>query len=253
MGDYAVHCALSGLAISYGQPVVAWKVQFGKLNDSDKFPPGSLPVFGFYDNVGGVVDEKGNEVLEGDGMVAICHRHFWDELRSFGLISKEDKVLSFKYGMEFASKTVNERKAYSQTEIYMLAHFEFGSTISPWSYLRLLDKIVIGEQKMVSRDQIYKEDGISYGEKCGIFEKIILDMIIGWDSIADEEKDRISIDMENLVLAYSMKTISGRPILATQVTHAFQYPEYKLESKWFSMVSKKSRELRSIKIKNRKE
>ena len=84
MSCYSVHCVLSGLPISCGEPVVGWSLQKSKFEDDEKqYIPKSLPVIGLYDTYGGIEDNDGNCILRGSGMEAICHFDLWNALPQF--------------------------------------------------------------------------------------------------------------------------------------------------------------------------
>jgi len=267
MGDYSVHCALSGIPIRNGNPVVGWRLQHSKFKtiDENMFIPLSLPVHGFYDNGGGIEDKDGNNVLIGDGMVAICHESLWNTLPDFwnpldgdgpvceGMTKSHEKYLKeIKMHQELLASLKESDEQYEfwkcrATELYGAAHMALSShNMKIGCILKWIDKLYLGEPSKDDETEEKDKKKWPHADHFGTFERLILDVVIAGPSMPNF--DQTCIDIGRLIMAYSSTYYRGRPILPTQATHAEQYPDFKREKKWFQIVAKKVNELRANEV-----
>lgn len=223
MGDFSVHCCLSGLPITSNQPVVAFGLQKSKFKETNlcgyNFIPTTFPVHGYYDDCGGVTDKDGNDISP-NGSIAICHLDFWNALPKFwnkqdGEESLKDSILKAhaKY-LEDVSRYKALVDCSNDDNGFWKKRFEDKLWIAHSSidnnhrcFLKWMDKLYIGEPS--------SDDGVLYDERkdwsydklSGPFEQMILNLIINPNV---ENFEQICSDLEKLLIAYVSTYIRGQ-------------------------------------------
>lgn len=61
MGSFSVYCSISNITISDGQQCVLLPIREDKLSEAGKYVPAVLPIFGTYNDYGGIYDIEENE------------------------------------------------------------------------------------------------------------------------------------------------------------------------------------------------
>lgn len=258
MGEFAVHCMLSGLPISSGDPVVLVPLIHTVYKDSlDKeWLPNGMPVRGFYNNYGDIDDADGNDVPHPIGHWGICHLSLWEELHGWwekedDLTSMEDlfKLISEKYEKEMdgykrivaESAHLNDPKYTEHWQNYIdnpiqvvySASYEVKNGVNRWW---MISKMFLGHPQKNISEHINSD-----------FENSLYQMIIdkSWNEL-------ICYDLETLATVYCTVHWTGRPIMPTDTSYAIQYPDYKKELKWFKIVTKLANTFRKEQIKSEK-
>ena len=275
MGDYAVTCALSGLPIKEGMPVIGWKVKespFGARNGDICFNPESIPVEGKYNAGGGIIAADGKG-LGGDGMTAICHKELWD--KQIKLFDHKDFAgepcqylrTHMKWVREKYLERLKQTKAMAEsckdgidgdigywsrkTEPFEVAEDTFSSVKSSGGvhFLWYLDKFFLGVRGKIDTSKMKWEESskISVEDSCGPFELLIYKLII--DGCPDETADML----EGMCKMYATEIFRNRPIMPSQMVRCVSYPEYQKEVKWLRTVNRLGTKLLNNENERRKE
>jgi len=258
MGSWCVVCALSGVPIRPGDPVIGWKVQlspFGALGSDPMFVPTSLPVIGKYDDYGGIEAEDADfnfdvsSALEGDGMNVICHLEMWkqavkqfdhkdfagkecpslkDSWEKVQRIYADDKLF---YNKISASKP-DDIHWQRRCDPMNMAHGALSRCEQGVNFIWYLNKFTLGVNGKVSTKGLkYDEiDLIPYADRAGEFETILLNGVI--NGFSDYQLELL----ENLCKVYATAIFRCRPILPDQCNRCVQYPDYKKENAWIKAV-----------------
>lgn len=257
MGDWSVHCAISGLSIRGGDPVVGFKLQETSFKGeiyTSQYLPLSMPVVGYYDHCGGISTEKySTDDLLGNGLRAIIHKDVWNELPK--MWNPQDGAMplieSFKeIHKEIHEEIANYKSLYEKDKkkIWKKWMDPLGVAHSCLTrptfrgFVTWLDKIYLGEKSLDMGKSYKVRQHWSYKNCSGPFEKIVLQLAIDGpnDPMFAEKCDHL----EKLVMAYSVQYITGRQITPIHLTHPEQYTQMIKEEKWFKFLADKAHEMR---------
>ncbi len=115
MGSWSVSCGVSNLAITAGQKVVLLPLKLVNDWDIDKYYPATLPLFGEYDDYGGI------EELQKDENTALIEKHFGISIDQFA-----EFLLNGKY-------TYDRDEAKAIAENFEAA--EIGDDVKNWRFM----------------------------------------------------------------------------------------------------------------------
>ena len=260
MGSWCVVCALSGVPIHSGDPVIGWKVRlspFGALSSDPMFIPVSLPVVGTYDDYGGIEEVEDGEALAGDGMNVICPlRMFTEAVKQFDhkdfagkpceslavswasarqrmaeRMNMYKKILDDQGGQVLANKEFWERRL----DPYHYAHGELnGTSTYGINFMWYLSKFTLGVKGKVDTSKMSYEERelIPMKDQIGTFETILVEGLVNDMPVAVLER------LENMIKVYATAIFRCRPILPDQCNRCVQYPDHKKEHAWVKSVHK---------------
>lgn len=260
MGSWCVVCAVSGVPIHPGDPVIGWKVRlspFGPLTSENLFIPVSLPVIGVYDDYGGIENVEDGEALDGDGMNVICHlemfteaaKHFdhkdfagkpceslavsWDRARE----RMGERINMYKRILESQPEQPPEKKAFWERRLdpYQYAHSELnGTSTNGINFMWYLSKFTLGVNGKVNTDKMTFEEreAVPIKDQIGEFETILIEGLVNDMPVATLER------LENMIKVYATAIFRCRPILPDQMNRCVQYPDHKKEHAWVKAVHK---------------
>jgi hypothetical protein len=279
MGSYCVTCAISGLPIHPGDPVVGWSViesPFGSWSGSIAFVPTSIPVIGTYNDYGGIeaglVDDSGefhHDALEGDGMVAICHLELWKKqikqfkledfsgknaavslVDQFAAIRKEYTEQLTRYKALIESNPGNDTAYWNErSKPFNCAHEALHRSSPGVSYMwYITDKFLLGVEGKVKTKGVGFEERqkISQEDKCGEFETQLVNAVI--NGISNQSLELL----EGMIKIYASAIYRNRPIMPTQMVPCTQYPDMKKEFAWTKTVYEFALALRNEKRREEK-
>jgi hypothetical protein len=260
MGSWCVVCAVSGVPIHSGDPVIGWKVRlspFGALSSDPMFIPVSLPVIGTYDDYGGIEEVEDGESLEGDGMNVICHLEMFNEAvkqfdhKDFAGKPCESLATSWARAYERIAENINTYKKIFEAhgdkpvankeywerrmDPYNYAHSELnGTTTNGINFMWYLSKFILGVKGKVDTDKMsYEErEAVPWKDKVGKFEAILIEGLVNDFPVATLER------LENMIKVYATAIFRCRPIMPDQMNRCVQYPDHKKEHAWVKAVRK---------------
>jgi hypothetical protein len=253
MGSWCVVCAISGVPIRPGDEVVGWKSR--KAPYEHNYIPTSLPVVGKYDDYGGIEDAEGKILIEGDGMVVICHRKMWDEQikrfdhKDFGgkpcpslsdewahlrLKFAEETALSQRLLASFTPTGADAEYWKNRANPFTVAYGVLNRSSSGVSFAWYFSKFTLGVNGKVNTDKMSYEERAKIPQEdiSGTFEKILLNGII------NGFPDDTLVMLEGMIKIYATAIFRCRPILPDQMCRCVQYPDGRKENGWLSAVHK---------------
>ena len=243
MGDFSVPCVISGLPIAGRQQVVGFQIRKARWDDAEvPFAPVCAPFRGTMGDYGRILEDDRIPAFSEDEKTITVYAHvdlftaattiFRKAMPKKGSLWEEMKARRARYLEEMDSMVQIEpdpekRKGYDGYPLQTLKSSIARHDIEPW--IGLMHHLLI----CVSDDETFETD---------LFNLITKEFQA---EVLDEAKVKPMIDdIETLLAAVAASRITGHPIQPPGYTFE-QYPSFKWEWMWHSVVAAKVSEFRN--------
>lgn len=265
MGHFSVPCGMSGIPITAGQPIVGFRVENTRFEDStywDKIPC-TIPVRGFYDDYGRLEDSKGNTLLSpDDSQIVLIHEELWDAIpdmwdnkydkwppmiesvraiveyfkkakeRGSSLLAMIEESSSAKEALGKKGITPDDYKFNTYHELSRAIDSSSGHRLN--SFKHLFSKICfsgpatedVGDTWHTGEPRLFPKG-----------QMMCFNLILNWEETPEDEREKIVSELEKLTLCYLTSNIRGRQVTTTHHCYTIQDSDYKFETKWRRKVS----------------